>query len=130
MPDASSDLNLLFGILALQLDFIRQDELIAALHAWVLDKTKPLGQVLRERGTLGPDECALLESLLAKHLERHGNDPAQSLAAMSTVVSVREELERLTDQGVRDSLAHVPVTRVREGDPFATRSPSLIRDGG
>lgn len=33
---APSDRNLLFGILALQLDFISRDHLIAAMHAWVL----------------------------------------------------------------------------------------------
>ena len=46
MPDAqphraTADRNLLFGILALQMDFIRRDDLIAAMHAWVLDKVKP-----------------------------------------------------------------------------------------
>jgi hypothetical protein len=37
-----SDRNLLFGILALQMDFISRDALIAAMNAWVLDKAKPL----------------------------------------------------------------------------------------
>jgi hypothetical protein len=36
-----ADRNLLFGILALQMDFIQRDALIAAMHAWVLDKTRP-----------------------------------------------------------------------------------------
>ncbi len=39
----SADLNLLFGILALQMDFISRDALIRAMHAWVLAKAKPLG---------------------------------------------------------------------------------------
>src|SRR5262249_49755447 len=38
---ADADRNLLFGILALQMDFIGRDALIAAMHAWVLDKAKP-----------------------------------------------------------------------------------------
>jgi hypothetical protein len=36
----NADRNLLFGILALQMDFLRRDELIAAMHAWVLDKDR------------------------------------------------------------------------------------------
>ena len=39
----SSDRNLLFGILAVQMDFVSRDDLIAAMNAWVLDKVKPLG---------------------------------------------------------------------------------------
>jgi hypothetical protein len=39
----SADRNLLFGILALQMDFLGRDALIAAMNAWVLDKAKPLG---------------------------------------------------------------------------------------
>jgi eukaryotic-like serine/threonine-protein kinase len=40
----TTDRNLLFGILALQMDFISRDQLIAAMNAWVLDKSKSLGQ--------------------------------------------------------------------------------------
>ncbi len=50
MPDAHADRNLLFGILALQLDFISRDALVAAMNAWVLDKAKTLGQILRAQG--------------------------------------------------------------------------------
>src|SRR5262245_32689141 len=83
MPHPAADRNLLFGILALQMDFITRDDLVAAMHAWVLDKAKPLGQILREAGRLADDEHALLEALVRKHLERHHNDPEQSLAALS-----------------------------------------------
>jgi hypothetical protein len=46
MPGPSADRNLLFGILAMQLDFVTKDALIAAIHAWLLDKAKPLGDIL------------------------------------------------------------------------------------
>ncbi len=48
-PSPAADRNLLFGILALQLDFIGRDDLIAAMNAWVLDKNKVLGRVLPEQ---------------------------------------------------------------------------------
>src|SRR5262245_18656914 len=52
MPSPAADRNLLFGILALQMDFVSRDALIAGMHAWVLDKTKPLGQILADQGAL------------------------------------------------------------------------------
>jgi hypothetical protein len=43
-----ADRNLLLGILAVQMDFVGRDDLIAAMNAWVLDKARPLGHILRE----------------------------------------------------------------------------------
>ena len=48
MATASADRNLLFGILALQMDFISREALITAMNAWVLTKSKPLGQLRLE----------------------------------------------------------------------------------
>jgi formylglycine-generating enzyme required for sulfatase activity/tRNA A-37 threonylcarbamoyl transferase component Bud32 len=101
----SADRNLLFGVLALQLDFIRRDDLIAAMHAWVLDKGKPLGEILREQGKLAGDERTLLEGLVRKHLERHGDDPQRSLATLGGAGPVRRELEQVADADVRAGLA-------------------------
>src|SRR5437763_10650442 len=87
MPPASAhaDRNLLFGILALQMDFISRDALVAAINAWVLDKSKSLGQILVEQGALEPDNRAWLEAGVERHLAKHHNDPQQSLAALSSV---------------------------------------------
>jgi eukaryotic-like serine/threonine-protein kinase len=64
MPESVNDRNMLFGILALQMDFIRRDALIAAMNAWVLDKKKPLGQILLEQKTLTSETHALLDALV------------------------------------------------------------------
>ena len=50
MSEIVADRNLLFGILALQMDFVTRDALIAAMNAWVLDKQKPLGAILVAQG--------------------------------------------------------------------------------
>ncbi|HJZ59255.1 MAG TPA: hypothetical protein VKE74_30195, partial [Gemmataceae bacterium] len=60
MPNASAsplaaDRNLLFGVLALQMDFVTRDALVRGMNAWVLDKHKPLAHVLQEQGALAPD---------------------------------------------------------------------------
>jgi serine/threonine protein kinase len=110
MPDAAThsatDRNLLFGVLALQMDFLTRDELIAAMQAWVLDKDQPLGAILERRGALAADERAALDALVAKHTERHGGDPRRSLAAAGTGVAadVHATLALLPDPDVQASL--------------------------
>jgi hypothetical protein len=50
MPHPDADRNLLFGILALQMDFADRDGLVAAMNAWVPEKYRPLGDLLVDRG--------------------------------------------------------------------------------
>jgi serine/threonine-protein kinase len=120
----SADRNLLFGILALQMDFVGRDALIRAMHAWVLDKARPLGQILVEQGALRPDAHALLEALVHKHLELHGGD-AQKCLASSSLGSARQELKEIADPEVQASLAHASAARhADEVDPDATRPPA------
>src|SRR5262249_22741307 len=118
MSSAATDRNLLFGILALQMDFVSRDALIAAMHAWVLEKTKPLGQLLLERKALDVDAHRLLESLVDKHVQLHGGDPRQSLATLSSLGGADTGLEQVTDPEVQASLQAI-------GDPYATRAPSV-----
>jgi hypothetical protein len=59
---ARTDQNLLFGILALQMDFIDRDALIVAMNAWVLQKATPLGQVLLKQAAIDADTHALLSA--------------------------------------------------------------------
>jgi serine/threonine-protein kinase len=129
MPDSpplrsAADRNLLFGILALQMDFVSRDALITAMNAWVLAKQKSLGEILLAQNALGRDEHALLEALVQKHLARHGNDPEKSLAAVSSLDSVRDQLRQVADPDVSASLAHVPAHA--PGDRYATLAPSVV----
>ncbi len=57
MNGFSSDRNLLLGIVALQMDFISRDELIAAMHGWTLDKTRSLSEILVRNGALDPTDA-------------------------------------------------------------------------
>src|SRR5262245_34810630 len=72
---ASADPNLLCGIIALQMDFISRDALIAGMNAWVLDKAKPLDAVLLEQKRLTPEAHAVLEPVVRLHLANHDDDP-------------------------------------------------------
>jgi eukaryotic-like serine/threonine-protein kinase len=127
MPDAISprsaaDRNLLFGILALQMDFVSRDALIAAIHAWVMAKSKSLGDILLAQKALGQDEHGLLEALVQKHLQRHDNDTEKSLAAVSSLGSVRENLRQIADPDVEASLTRIPASG--PADRYQTQAPS------
>jgi serine/threonine protein kinase len=105
MSVASTDRNLLFGILALQMDFVTRDQLIAGMNAWVLDKAKSLGDVLRGQRVLDDDTHALLDALVRKHLSRHRDDPAVSLAALSSLGPAGDDLQQIADPELQASLA-------------------------
>ena len=95
MSAAHSDRNLLFGVLALQMDFLGRDALLAGMHAWVLERQKPLDQILVEQHALTPEHRALLESLVQAHLRLHDDDPEKSLAAVAVPTPLRDELRGL-----------------------------------
>ena len=119
----STDRNLLFGILALQMDFISRDALIAAMNAWVLDKAKPLGEMLVEQGALAAKARDKLDEIVELHLEIHGGDLQKSLAAVSSIgSSVRQELEKVADADLHAMLTQVSAARPDE-DPWATQGP-------
>ena len=117
MPQPAADHNLLFGILALQMDFISREQLITAMQGWVFDKTKSLGEILQSQKALAEDTRVLLDALVRKHLVQHGDDVEKSLAAVSAAVDVRTDLERIADLDVQASLAHVPASAA---DMYAT----------
>jgi tetratricopeptide (TPR) repeat protein/tRNA A-37 threonylcarbamoyl transferase component Bud32 len=114
-PTSGADRNLLFGVLALQLDFVTRDGLVRGMSAWALDKGRPLAEILVEQGALAADARALLEPLVEQHVRAHGGDPHRSLAAISSVGSVRDDLRLVADADVQASLAHLAA------DPHATR---------
>jgi len=106
-PPVSAAQSLLFSLLALQNNFIDRDTLLAAFNAWVADKSKSLGQILLDRGALSPARHALLASLVAEHLEHHGRDPELSLAVLTVIPAVREDLENMPDVDLQASLLYL-----------------------
>jgi hypothetical protein len=81
---AAQDRNLLFGIVALQFDFVTPDQLVTAMHAWVLNK-KSLADLLVEREALSASRRAMLEPFGEEHVRQHQGDPQRSLAVIVPV---------------------------------------------
>src|SRR5258708_1050390 len=118
-PASASDRNLLVGVLALQMDFISRHALITALQAWPFPNHRPLSDLLLEQGALRPDTRDLLEALVQKHLELHDHDVPRSLATLSSLGPVRQQLAAIADPDVQASLGHVAAAGGEE-DPYAT----------
>lgn len=104
MSAPSADRNVLFGILALQMDFVTRDQLVAGMNAWVLDKAKPLGQILVDQGMLDPADRSLIDTMVERHVDRHGGDVEASLAAVPGAGWIRPHLASIVDTDLERSL--------------------------
>ena len=124
MPAAhsSADENLLFGILALQIDFISRDQLVAAMNAWVLAKHKGLHDILKEQGALDAEQHDLLSAMVGAHVKKHGDDAQKSLAAVPVSSGLKEQMKSLSDPDVTASLSRLGAGEV---DLPTTRSYSI-----
>jgi hypothetical protein len=89
------DRNVLFGILALHVDLIDGDQLVAATAKWAAEKARPLDEILVEQGALTAKLRDALEPMVAAHVERHGGDPTHSLASLSSTEQVFGALHRV-----------------------------------
>jgi hypothetical protein len=109
MPDATptlrgADGNLLYGLLALQMNFVDRDALLAAMQAWVFDKAKPLGQVLQEQGRLTPErrQASMCWPLVRKPgtpgaWAMRRKKPPSKMSRRELLVHVSEEAKRRRD---------------------------------
>ena len=72
MEPEKNDTNLLFGILAMKMNFIRPEDLLEAMGIWFLDRQKTLGEILTERRAISPQDCQLLDSMVRESQARQG----------------------------------------------------------
>src|SRR3954452_11946794 len=79
---APAERDLLFGILAWQMDLVSGEGLAAALVAWERAPSRPLPDVLVAQGALRAEHRPLLESLIAAHLAHHDHDPRRAITAL------------------------------------------------
>ncbi len=118
MATADGDRNLLFGTLALQMDFISRDALAQAVQSCAADESKNIGQVLVDEGALSAERCALLESLVAEHIEQHGGEAGKSLAALGSAPSAFQTVYQAPagqEEGVFHTLKQDGVPEVNSG---------------
>jgi serine/threonine protein kinase len=124
--NASADRNLLFGVVAVQMDFVSRDALVAAMNAWALGKTQSLGQILVTQNVLSAQRRDLLEALVDEHLKQHGNDPQQSLATIPAVPEIRDGLTQISDPDLQVTLARMETWEdLGQGHPDAAAGRTI-----
>ena len=84
MAAVESDPSLLFGILALQNGLIEQPDLIAAFQCWCKERSRPMAQVLVERGALTERDRSMLDDLVRRLTEKQGSGVEGKPAAVAT----------------------------------------------
>ncbi|HEX3151671.1 MAG TPA: protein kinase [Gemmataceae bacterium] len=104
MSQALADRNLLFGVLAVQMDFVTREQLVNAMNAWSHDKTRSVGDILRSHKVIAADEQELLDALVNKHLVRHGNELGKCLESIGPAGPIGEALSSITDPMFQTSL--------------------------
>lgn len=75
MSRLSSDRNLLFGILALQMELVTRDQLIAAMHEWLRDEGPLLGEILVRQQVLSDRQRSFLDGLVRQRLGADEDSP-------------------------------------------------------
>jgi eukaryotic-like serine/threonine-protein kinase len=92
----NADRNLLFGVLAVQLDYIRAPQMMTAANQWMLDKSRPLGEILVEMQALSREDCQFVDVIVDKHIARTGS-PANSLSSLQESSGSALERSQLSD---------------------------------
>jgi serine/threonine protein kinase len=106
-PAPDADRNLLFGVLALQLDLLDAQQFADACAGWAVSKTAALGDWLVARGWLTPADRDEVERLLGRKVKKYG-DAGAGLRAAADAGAVRQALDGVPGPEVRQSLGLPP----------------------
>ena len=71
--------HLLFAVLAFESELLDLAQLTTACRAWAADKSKPLADLLVERGWITADARCFVEMQLERKLAKHQHDPRVTL---------------------------------------------------
>ena len=104
----SVEQNLLFAVLAFEDELIDLQQLTAACRAWSSDKSKPLADLLVERGWVSAEDRGFLEKKAERKLAKHQDDPRVTLNAMTRGDVCDALLKEVDDSEVRQSLSAWP----------------------
>ena len=120
------DHNLLFAVLALQGDFLTQQQFLDICRDWTRRKQTPLAEMLVERGWLTPGDRAAVERLSERKLGKHGQDERSTLRAHLDEWT-RQALLSLADAGITHVLAGQTSTPKRPAPPAPSLQPQFGR---
>ena len=122
MSTASTDRNLLFGVLAVQLDFVSRDDLVSVTGRWMQDQDQSLSDLLVEQGLLSAEESKLIDNVVQQHLARNNDDPKQTLESIEVFQALRSTLESMPDAEATRNTEYETVAAA-SSDPYSTQMP-------
>ena len=102
-----TDRNLLFGVLAIQLDLINSQQFTDVCSAWTTRKESSISDILVERQWINVDDRGDIERLLERKLKKHEGDIRRTLGSAADA-HVRGTISKVNDQSVRQSLMTLP----------------------
>jgi tRNA A-37 threonylcarbamoyl transferase component Bud32/tetratricopeptide (TPR) repeat protein len=105
---SATDRQLLFGVLALQLELITVDQFVEACTIWASKKDRPLPDLLFDRGWLQAQDKSDIDRLMARKLRKHGGDASASLQEAARETRVRESLLSIGDDAISRTLDPTP----------------------
>ena len=130
MANSGVDRNMLFGLLALQNGLIDQGQLVAAFQAWTRDRSRALADYLVGRGDLDADDRDAVETLVSRHLKKHGGSAERSLASIAAGRSTHESLAALRNPDIEHSLIHLGSGSVGDSDRTVNYSVGTTTSDG
>src|SRR4051794_6487448 len=77
----NTERNWLFGVVAFQNGAVEADRLAEACAAWAAEPTRPMADLLVDRGWMTEEQRTELEQAVQQELAAHGGDPRATLAA-------------------------------------------------
>lgn len=102
--------HLLFAVLAFEDELIDLQQLTSACRAWASDKSKPLADLLVERGWISAEDRTFLDRKSERKLAKHQNDP-QATLNMVTRGDICDVLRKeVDDTDVQQTLGAWPST--------------------
>lgn len=104
-----TDINLLFGLIAMQSDLIDMRQFVDACTLWGSRKDESLADILVQQKWLLPEDKQHVDYLIQRRMQKAGGDVKKSLSSMPSDVKV--VLESLGDDDIQQSLG-----AVRQGD--------------
>ena len=131
MAKPTAGTNLLFGLLAMQIGLVNQEELLSAFRIWIRDKSKGLAELLLERGHLDHADREAIDLLVARHLSRNDGDLEKSLSSLSAADSFHRELVSLGDAELEESIGRIqPASTQFDADLTATQAVGATTSEG
>lgn len=112
-PNVDRDANreILFGLLAAQLQFVPRSAIVDAVRDWLQDQRKSVGEILIKKGVLQLDQRELLDSLTNEQIKKKWGDIVQSIADLSSVTQLLADLQSLKAVELKQSLETIIITR-------------------